>query len=573
MHPSAAWSAIRSRAFPLGLSVLVASFAVLCLHAAAVQSLCNDEAKHILTGWWLLTTGQCCLGGDNSPLTGWLAVPSLVLGMQSLPGLGPDVWIHEAAHDWLFRAARPERILFASRCMTILVGIAMLVAAALFIRRRYGVAASLLAGSMLAFDPTLLAHFSLASTDALLTAAAVFFMLALQRWIERPGLALAAAAGLALGLALVAKFTAVVLVPATAVAIVVSLRRLPARRGRDWVGDGLAFVTAAVIVVWAGYGAHLVQSPPFIDFPGLLQGFRLARGYAHDGMVAFYRGEIGSYWPSYFFIVPLVKTPLPLLAMWLGAAATILAGGVWRDSRIQSILATAGLFYAAVVASRLCIGVRHMLPVYPLMALATGMAWHSAAGLPPRWRQAAGIGLAACVSWLAVEAVRSSPGHLAYFNQAAGGPRGGVAYLGDSNLDWGQDLGKLPGIMAQYGLDEVILSYVGNTDPAFYGIRYQYLPKMLYPRHPGGHVVDSRREVLAISVNNLQGPFLRDESSYWWLFERKPFARAGDSIYLFDITGDAGAHLRLATVYDLYGLHELAAAERAKAAVLREMQR
>ena len=282
-------------------------------------------------------------------------------------------------------------------------------------------------------------------------------------------------------------------------------------------------------------------------------------------MVAFYDGEIGSYWPSYFLIVPLLKTPLPLLVIWVTTAIAILSGGAWRNPRIQTVLATAGLFYAAVVASRLCIGVRHMLPVYPLVALATGLAWSVVAGLSPPWRRAIGVGAAACIGWLAVEAGRSAPGYLAFFNQLAGGSRGGVRYLGDSNLDWGQDLGKLPAVMEQHGLDEVILSYFGNTDPAFYGIRYQYLPKMLYPRRPGRHVVDARREVIAISVNNLQGPFLRDESSFWWLFERRPFARAGDSIYLFDITGDAVAHEHLAAVYDLYGLDDLAAAERAKA--------
>ena len=40
--------------------------------------------------------------------------------------------------------------------------------------------------------------------------------------------------------------------------------------------------------------------------------------------------------------------------------------------------------------------------------------------------------------------------------------------------------------------------------------------------------------------------------------------QAGDSISLFDVTGDTAAHEYLAEVYDLDGLQQLATAERAK---------
>ena len=136
--------------------------------------------------------------------------------------------------------------------------------------------------------------------------------------------------------------------------------------------------------------------------------------------------------------------------------------------------------------------------------------------------------------------------------------------LGDSNLDWGQDLATLRRTMDALRLDEVILSYFGNTDPAFYRIRYQYLPTMLYAAGHGDHVVDPRREVIAISVNNLHGTFTRDPEAFAWLWSRRPFATAGDSIWLFDITGDAEAHARLRAIYQAAGLPGLATAEAAK---------
>ena len=49
---------------------------------------------------------------------------------------------------------------------------------------------------------------------------------------------------------------------------------------------------------------------------------------------------------------------------------------------------------------------------------------------------------------------------------------------------------------------------------------------------------------------------------------RAPFATAGVSIYLYDITGDATAHRRLSALYARYGLAGLAAKEMDKAVAL-----
>ena len=70
--------------------------------------------------------------------------------------------------------------------------------------------------------------------------------------------------------------------------------------------------------------------------------------------------------------------------------------------------------------------------------------------------------------------------------------------------------------------------------------------------------------MIAINVNNLQETFLEVPEMYDWLWDRKPLATAGDSIWLFDITGDAEAHARLRAIYQAAGLHGLATAEAEK---------
>ena len=81
------------------------------------------------------------------------------------------------------------------------------------------------------------------------------------------------------------------------------------------------------------------------------------------------------------------------------------------------------------------IGIRHMLPVYPLLAAAAVLVVFRA--LPPR---AAAALLAAGVAIQAAETLAVHPHELSFFNAAAGGPAHGAAWLNDSNLDWGQDL-------------------------------------------------------------------------------------------------------------------------------------
>jgi hypothetical protein len=46
-------------------------------------------------------------------------------------------------------------------------------------------------------------------------------------------------------------------------------------------------------------------------------------------------------------------------------------------------------------------------------------------------------------AWYALGTLRVYPHFLSYFNELAGGPAGGVRYLSDSNLEWGQDVAGL----------------------------------------------------------------------------------------------------------------------------------
>jgi len=546
------------------IALLVMLFALACVTAARTHSLCNDEAKHILTGYRVLERQQCCLGGDNSPLTALFAVPAWCAGATPLAGLEMGDPVHKAAHAWLFQQADPAGVLFGARCMTIAIGVTMLVALAALAWRHFGPLAAVAGVAAVACDPTALGHFSLVSTDALVAATVISCFAVLDFWSRGPSVGRAACVGLALGIAFLAKFTAVALGPAVVLFVWLHRDRLAAPRLRTAAVQALACGLAAAVVVWLGYGAHIGPRLPFFELPGLAAGLRQSRVYAVGGMPSFFRDWLGWYHPGYFWFAPLVKVPIPLLLLWAATVAIVVGSPARRSPLVLSAALAAACFFATFAASRLCIGIRHLLPAFVVAAICVAAAAAGLQAAPRAWRRPAGAGFAILLAWLGVEAAQTAPNHLSYFNQWAGGPRGGMRLLGDSNLDWGQDLATLRRTMAALGLDEVILSYFGNTDPAFYRIRYQYLPMMLYAAGHGDHVVDPRREVIAISVNNLQGTFLKVPEMYAWLWDREPLATAGDSIWLFDITGDAEAHARLRAIYQESGMHGLATAELAK---------
>jgi hypothetical protein len=170
----------------------------------------------------------------------------------------------------------------------------------------------------------------------------------------------------------------------------------------------------------------------------------------------------------------------------------------------------------------------------------------------------------------ALSSLRTSPYPLSYFNELAGGPENGIRYLSDSNLDWGQGLRGLKAYLERHDLSWIYLSYFGNAPPEYYGIRYQPLPlararsSARYDALPPG----LPREVLAISVTNLQGVYSPDPERYSWLLKRTPAARIAYSIFVYDLTGDADAHLQLARIYQRTGFRDLAAAEARKVLLL-----
>jgi len=116
--------------------------------------------------------------------------------------------------------------------------------------------------------------------------------------------------------------------------------------------------------------------------------------------------------------------------------------------------------------SHINIGIRHVLVLYPFMALGAAhlvvRAWRALRAVPVRPLAIAGSGLlVVLVSWQVLTLWTANPDYLPYFNEAVAHPE---QVLVDSDLDWGQDLQRLEERAAAIKIPKLNLAYLGTPD-------------------------------------------------------------------------------------------------------------
>jgi hypothetical protein len=274
------------------------------------------------------------------------------------------------------------------------------------------------------------------------------------------------------------------------------------------------------------------------------------RGFIYTYASSAYRpsflcGRLGFFgWWYYFPLAFAFKTPLATLialalatATWLGTCRSRLrrlgratASPHWWP--FWAAVITPVFYMAMAMSSHVNLGLRLIFPVYPFLFVFLGVAAADAFARVPR--TAAWI-VPILALGLAVETFFAYPDFLPFFNVAAGGARGGVRLLGDSNLDWGQDLPALRDWQKLHPDRQLALCYFGTADPRYYGIHYVNLPGSQAPQDLP--LSDHDPAIVAISATTLQGlemPSAIHRRYQLFLRGRQPIAILGGSIYLYE---------------------------------------
>ena len=566
--------------------VLLVAFCVIfslqTLSSVAQKSATFDEPSDLVSGYLELTQGQYWLKPETLPFAKIVAAAPLLFLHVRTPPLDADRW--KFYDRTLYEFNDGDRLLLVARATVLPFSLLLGCLVFVWARRLFGRRAALFALFLYAFEPNLIAHSALVTTD--LAVACLFFLTiyVLFRLVEAASISRIALMAAALSLAVVTKLSMLVLVfligllglivSGSSLAIPVTFRGRHAwtlaGRVRKLAGFALVFLVSslvAYVVIWATYRFDYTAAPSFPrqpDCPALLPAgvvfgdalswLRQTKAFPEPYLYNFFQhvhvsrfipgfllGEIrqGGWW-YYFIVTLLVKTPLPLLILM--SLALAVHGTRWRRMPLASVFLVipAALYFAFISASGFNIGHRHLLPILPLLITLAGALIPWAAERGP-WAKA---GLAMLAFWYLMSSLAIFPHYLAYFNEVAGGPGGGSRYLADSNLDWGQDLRELKRYTERQGIERVWLSYFGTANPDYHGVRYDRLPGSTFFGHEPGRPelfalerLPRLRGSVAISVTNLRGVYLPcfgiDPRYFEAYHDARPIAKIGYSIYLY----------------------------------------
>lgn len=548
------------------VALLLAVHFALAVGSKLHESTTSDEIAHLTSGvaYWTLDDYRLQPENGNLPQR-WAALPSVLAGTKLRPANDhawqtSNVWL--VGHTFFYHSGIDHfPRLMAARAMIALFSVATGLLVFAWSRHLFGVAGGLLSVTLFAFSPLFLAHGALATSDA----CAAFFLVAAVgaywRHLHDPRARTWALSAGVFGLACVAKFSAVLLLPMLAV-MAIARAASPApwpllgrgdtvrRRAGNLIVSLLGHGAVAVLVIWTFYGFRYSAFNPAVPagrfiatWPAISSSLGFQRpviellrklhalpeaflyGYSYviassQARAAFLNGAI-SYtgWRTFFPWTLLLKTTLPVLLL---SAATIVATTLrwWRRPaalrrdlyRVLPLVTLFVVYWAFAIPSHLNIGQRHIMPTYPVLFIGIGML---AAVVRPR-PAAISAALVAMAGWQVVEAARIAPDFLAYFNPIAGGPANGYHHLVDSSLDWGQDLPGLAAWLKGHGLPNpktpVYLAYFGTGEPAYYGIKATEMVPLLrthertwYGLKPGVYCISVT--LLSQVYSNLHGPW------------------------------------------------------------------
>ena len=537
------------------LGIILAGFLVLAWLSLVQKSVTVDEFAHLPAGLSYWRTRDFRIYPHGSPLIQMLAAAPIAASRAALPlELGwknRDQW--QLGYEFMYANADSYQTIFVrARAVVVVLGALLVALIWWWARALYGPKSGLAAASLAAFNPTLMAHSELVTTDVGVSLTMLAAVVSLWACCRRPSPARMAGAGVCLGLALLSKFTALLLLPLFP--ILTGAYLLAGGTGRSWrrAGAGLAVIfvvgwlTLCSGYLWQGFGTpvrdYTFQSRLFQRAAALLpaglpvplprdcvQGLDVINTHNQQKYDGYLFGRLSTESRPYYYLVALaVKTPLAALVL-LGLGAASLGWARKRSLKDDLFVWAPPLLFIAFISfwSNLNIGLRYLLPAFPYLFILAARPW----SLRCFARRAARAGLYLLLAGNLAANLLSFPDYLAYFNLAAGGPDRGYRVLINSDLDWGQDLIGLQRYLEEQGISRICLAYFGRVDPNLYGIQYT-VPL------PG-----RRCELVAASLSLLWGPayLLQDETrpvvtrpgQFAWLREQEPIARIGHSIWIF----------------------------------------
>ena len=528
--------------------ILIAAHIFLGLRAIRVQSPTYDEPVHFAAGWSYLKVNDYRYNTQDHPPFAkmWAALPLLFLN-PALPIQHP-YWSNIRAQQYPFsnlfmyrNRVDPEKMLNLGRFMILLLSAALGLMIFVVSNEMFGPLSGILALALWCFLPASLANGTLVTTDTALSLfyfTSIYLFKLIQKDHETGKKAVwgkIALFGASLGLLFASKYSAIGILPVIGVLLAylyLEKARPAAETARDLlIGAVIAFAVLLLVYRFNALGDYF------------LFGLKKVISGINSGRSSFLLGQYSTTgWIYYFPVTFLLKTPAALLTL---AAAALFFKRSWSREQVLYLIFPAAAFFAMSCISKVQIGHRHILAVYPfLIVWVSGLASYVS-------RNYLKYALAGLVALSAVSGVRANPWYISYFNEFVTEPDGGYKYLTDSNLDWGQGLKALGIYLKEENIEGIYFCYFGTGDPSYYGIKYVpigFIDGISRPYTDNERVGDKidiskfKKRYFAVSATNLQATYYADKNVFAFLRAVKPVKVVAHSIFVYDLDSEPGLY-------------------------------
>ncbi len=492
------------------------------------QSVTYDEPYHYQYGLNVFTGNSTRFDDSKMPFSALNALPAGVA--RTLP----DGFLKENLAK-----------LYPARLMTLLFSMVAGFIVFHWSRKLYGPIPGLISLALYTLDPNLIAHSQLVTTDIYITGMILFCAYSLWKFASTGKTADGVIFAVLLGLAQLAKYTAVSLYLLLPIALLVNQQaqlRLAFSQGlgpiwretRRYLLYAIIVLAISILVINLGFlfnrsftnlrdyelKSSLFQAiqakinlPIPTPYP-YLEGFDWisAKESTNLGFIYIYllgNTRFGQGFPGYYIVASILKVPLATQVIVITALLVYFSDRQRRKSFFKNewFLLWLVFFYTIYFNFfyKSQIGIRYYLLVFPLLYVFVGSLftnWN-------KFTRAQGITSLALGIFLLGSVFSKYPNYLSYFNELIGDQKNAYKYLADSNLEWGQDTH----LLEQYRKDHPRAKKAPET--------------------PG---IITEKTTYYVSINRLVGA-INGPENYRWLRENfEPADLLGNSFLIYKIS-------------------------------------
>lgn len=516
-----------------------------------------DESAHLYAGYSYWKTHDFGINPEHPPLAKMVAaLPLLPLRLAVNPP--PPIYFRGASaiggRQFLY-SHDAGALLLRSRLAISVFTFVLALLVFLAGREMFGWQVGLVALFLFVFEPNMLANGALVTTDMAVTAMLFGTVYAFYRYLKQPTFARLLVCSLFAGLTLSVKHSAVLMLPILPLLAVLHLALVrdngyatsPRLVRRVWLTlASLVFIAAvSVTILWACYGFQYAARPGNAPMTPTTSAFLktlhkpmearvigfserhhlLPEAYLYgltdiavltaEGRGTYLFGRIYPqgrwfYFPSAFLIKSTIGF---LLLLALAAGARKLWGPDFRREML-CLLVPPAVYLAIAMRSKLDLGLRHILPIYPfLIVVAAAAAW-----MFMRRSRGWAVAVSALLVLHAGSSLRAYPTYLPYSNEAWGGPSQTYKVLADANVGWSSGLLTLQRYTSEHGITHCWFAYNGPADLPYFHLPCERIPTFF------STLMSTEQSAIPASI---QGPvFISTENldqAYWGPPELNPY--------------------------------------------------